>query len=682
MASENEWELFAPLEAAVSSDDFPGVVSAAEAILRELPGDEDAINAKLVALIKQELFEDALKFLHAEKSLRNRKFERCYCLFRLNRLDEAFELLADASTPAELELRAQVLYRMEQYKDAITAYRELMQKDEAENEETFEHATNLVAAMVGHQVASRAAGGGGALSIGEPPEGEGFEQLYNTSCLMLARSRFDEALEAIDAAIDDCREVVMSEPGVTEDQVEEELLLLRVQRGAVLHALGRSAEASKELNQALNHHPDPTLGAIAAANILAVNRDRNVFDSRKKLPLVASADARAKMTVAQRLLVSKNHILLLMLMGHTEPLKKQLDTFAAEFPDSDLPCLVRASNLMRRKNTDMSKDCLHQYIEANPDRSDEVRLVLAQTHITDAALGQAVEQLQALKSLQHSPGLTGVLMELMSLQERHGEASSALNDAIAFWEAQDTPQAKTNVVTLLRAGATYNTVHRKYRDAATLYQKILERDRQSAIALIELIKCYAEFDLDEAEQYAEQLPPVSSNTQGLDVDLLERASKRRVPRPVPTAAAATAAAAAVTKGQENAPVKSPLPDSELAAVAAAAAAERPKRKRKKRVGKKPKDYNPNIPPDPERWLPRYERSEYKKRHKKKNALHHAIQRGPQGSSKAAADEAAERAAAAEKDKADKAAKAEAAAAAQLAQAAAKRKKKKGGKKKK
>jgi hypothetical protein len=53
--------------------------------------------------------------------------------------------------------------------------------------------------------------------------------------------------------------------------------------------------------------------------------------------------------------------------------------------------------------------------------------------------------------------------------------------------------------------------------------------------------------------------------------------------------------------------------SELAAVAAAAASDRPKRRRKKRPGKMPKDYNPNIPADPERWLPKYERSEYKKR---------------------------------------------------------------------
>ena len=45
------------------------------------------------------------------------------------------------------------------------------------------------------------------------------------------------------------------------------------------------------------------------------------------------------------------------------------------------------------------------------------------------------------------------------------------------------------------------------------------------------------------------------------------------------------------------------------------------KKKKKRKGKLPKNYNPAIPVDTERWLPLRERSYYKgKRNKKKNAI--------------------------------------------------------------
>lgn len=51
-----------------------------------------------------------------------------------------------------------------------------------------------------------------------------------------------------------------------------------------------------------------------------------------------------------------------------------------------------------------------------------------------------------------------------------------------------------------------------------------------------------------------------------------------------------------------------------------------KRKRKPRL---PKNYDPNVPPDPERWLPRHERSAYKKKLNRK-FKDRDIGRGTQG----------------------------------------------------
>merc|ERR1712146_26296 len=55
-----------------------------------------------------------------------------------------------------------------------------------------------------------------------------------------------------------------------------------------------------------------------------------------------------------------------------------------------------------------------------------------------------------------------------------------------------------------------------------------------------------------------------------------------------------------------------------------------KRKRQRKI-RYPKNFdpeNPGPPPDPERWLPKRERSEFKKRMRKRDK---ALQRGPQGS---------------------------------------------------
>lgn len=61
------------------------------------------------------------------------------------------------------------------------------------------------------------------------------------------------------------------------------------------------------------------------------------------------------------------------------------------------------------------------------------------------------------------------------------------------------------------------------------------------------------------------------------------------------------------------------------------------KKKKKRPPRLPKNYEPGVPPDPERWLPRRERTGYRgKRRDKRQPVH--LQRGPQGVTTAAAPE--------------------------------------------
>ena len=52
-----------------------------------------------------------------------------------------------------------------------------------------------------------------------------------------------------------------------------------------------------------------------------------------------------------------------------------------------------------------------------------------------------------------------------------------------------------------------------------------------------------------------------------------------------------------------------------------------KKKNKKKKTKLPKNYDPKAEPDPERWLPRYQRSTYKK---KKDKRGQAVGKGTQG----------------------------------------------------
>lgn len=58
------------------------------------------------------------------------------------------------------------------------------------------------------------------------------------------------------------------------------------------------------------------------------------------------------------------------------------------------------------------------------------------------------------------------------------------------------------------------------------------------------------------------------------------------------------------------------------------------KKKKKRKPRLPKDYNPAVTPDPERWLPRWQRKGYRK---KKDRRVKEVMKGTQGVSSEAAD---------------------------------------------
>lgn len=60
--------------------------------------------------------------------------------------------------------------------------------------------------------------------------------------------------------------------------------------------------------------------------------------------------------------------------------------------------------------------------------------------------------------------------------------------------------------------------------------------------------------------------------------------------------------------------------------------------KKKRKTKVPKNADPKVLPDPERWLPKYERSTYKRREKKRDRERN-VGRGTQGASAADANTA-------------------------------------------
>ena len=100
---------------------------------------------------------------------------------------------------------------------------------------------------------------------------ESYEQTYNTGCNYASVGDWTAAEEALTNAEKAAREDGEDEVGIN------------VLRGYVTKRQGRDKETQTIYNQVLKNKPsDIGLTAVASNNLIAVNQDQNIFDSKLK----------------------------------------------------------------------------------------------------------------------------------------------------------------------------------------------------------------------------------------------------------------------------------------------------------------------------------------------------------------------------------------------------------------
>lgn len=100
----------------------------------------------LVGLIKSKAFEEALQLIKSQKSL-DFSFEHAYILHRTGQNLQALKIL-NSMTQSEnhiMQLKAQVLYKLASYQEAVDAYEKVYNSKCYDESEIGDIITNLLA---------------------------------------------------------------------------------------------------------------------------------------------------------------------------------------------------------------------------------------------------------------------------------------------------------------------------------------------------------------------------------------------------------------------------------------------------------------------------------------------------------------------------------------------------------
>jgi signal recognition particle subunit SRP72 len=270
------------------------------------------------------------------------------------------------------------------------------------------------------------------------------------------------------------------------------------------------------------------------------------------------------------------------------------------FVDSVMPVLLQAAILVRENKAGRAEEVLAQFAEKFPDKFKVVLLARAQVAAAAGHPNIAAESLLKIPDIQHMPAPVATIV---SLKERAGDidgAAAVLDSAIKWWSNAMAEDNKLNVI--MQEAASFKLRHGLEEDAARLYEELV-KSQGNIEALVGLVTTVARVDVNKAELYEKQLKPLTG-LKGVDVDSLEKTSGAKHVE--------GASDVGVTEAYEEGKSK---------------AKGKKKRKRKPRYPKGFDPANPGPLPDPERWLPKKERSSYRPKRKDKRA---AQVRGSQG----------------------------------------------------
>ncbi|KAF8057286.1 srp72 [Scenedesmus sp. PABB004] len=637
------------------------VLKAADAVLKLAPGDADALACKVVAHLQLGEYEDAARVLAHKSLVGKMQFERAYACYRLGKFDEALKLLP--SVPEEqssgaLQLAAQVCFRLDRGQECVDAVNKLQAAGQLSG---MEQKTNLLAAYVSAGLSAQLPELMKALGV-KPRDS--FEIGFNRAVGLASLGELEAAETAVKAAYKQGEEALFDEE-FTEEEVLAELAPLTVLLAFLLLTTGRPAKALDRLQPLVaGDIPAREVAALAANNWAvashATDASAKGFFARsiRKLEslladkgstspgLALEPELATRLSAPQQQLLHLNRALLYLMSGKTDQAKQLAAQLAAAYPGS-VPVTMLQAALLAKAGKAAEADKLlagcAPLADAGDDPAAAARPVLLRAQLALEA-GNAAHALQLLGS--GLPGdlalRPGVVATRAALHEQTGDVAGAealLQSALRHYQgaAKGDAAAAAGVGWCLQRLVALKLAQGAASDAMALYQQLTTMGgpggSTSAGALAKLARAAAAAgDAGAIAALQKQLPASFANLgAGLDLDALEDSAR----------------AMASTRRREE-----PAASRKREADEPEGDAERQRKKtRKKRKPRYPQGYDPTKPngglppPDPERWLPKWQRSDAKKKQRRRRDRQETV-KGSQGAGKV--DEALDRAAKADR----------------------------------
>ncbi|CAH1153398.1 unnamed protein product [Phaedon cochleariae] len=595
---------YAELNRLSQNGEYERALKAANKILGVSPHEFDAFHCKIVCLIHLSKFDEAISLMNKNPQyLQGLIFEKSYCYYRVNKPGDALQVIEASEQELDFrvkELKAQILYRVEDFESSVAIYHDVIKNIHNDDYED-ERYTNLSAAMVYLQNQQTD-------NVIEEFRENTYELCYNKACMLIANENYVEAEKKLRQCEKLCREV-LEEDEATDEEIDIELALIRIQLGFVYQKLGRLKECQQLYTSNLKLKLDDiALMAVASNNIVCINKDQNLFDSKKKMKIAMNDQLTFKLPSKQRKFIALNNAIFNYYINQSDQCEKACKIIDSNWPEMHLQTVIlRALNLIKSEKV---KDAIELLRSAKTkDDNLYINLCIAQIHLIQGDRLEACKVLENLGEDSFKPGIVGALTTLYLGIGQEETALKVFENTVEFYKKNKVKGV--DLSSLWRQAAEFHIRKGLPQVAANSLEELLKTNEDDKKLVAQLVVAYAQFDEPRALKLSNELISVEELAKDVDMEDIE----------------ASATAVNFKKSpaikQESLP-STPRDDS----------AKRTK-KHKKHKGKLPKNCDLSIPPDPERWLPKYERSGYRRKRDRRTK---EVIKGSQGTASGQAEQ--------------------------------------------
>ncbi|PQE21645.1 signal recognition particle protein [Rutstroemia sp. NJR-2017a WRK4] len=588
-------------------EDHDEYLKASNAVLKTSKLDTKALHTRVVALLKLDRFDDALRALSdgGDKLAQECVLERAYALYKTGKLEDAERVCREGGNHGRglQHVAAQTAYRAERFEDAGKIYEGLMRgRAEIEGEEMDLRINGLA---VNAQLSWQGRSKGEEI---KNEDMEAFETAYNAACGCIAREDYKKGAILLKRARDLCEAL----EELSDEEKRAEVLPIMVQQVFVLTKLGKVEEA-EGLRKMIDiaDVPEAPTKTIAQNNSLAISKDidnpyevQRIFASAPKL-----SHGEKHFEHQANILEQNRYAIDLQTKKYDGVAKSTLKIISKTVSPTISPWINSLSVLNAAAHTrcEVGKAGLKEILPVLEKRPNDVGLLLTtiQLYVLTNNPSQAIALLETFfrrleesdksedQDVRYAPGLIALLISLYRLSGRKPHIRSELGKAASYWRQKSAPSAS-----LLHAAGVSLLESSSPEDSAAageIFSSLRSQDPTDRVAIAGCVASYASSDFSKIENDLDKLTPIAQLIAGINAEELENAGIPSLPSAAQPAASKKRALDAEKEVEE---------------------ANKKKKTAGTRKSKLPKDFVEGKKMDPERWLPLRDRSTYKPKGKK------------------------------------------------------------------